>query len=194
MHAEEQFRPPGAGDLGLESWEAKKATHLRLSARAAPHYDAQYAAASFATGQYMRYEEQVLHDAIGQAPLPRRLAGEIGCGTGRESAVLARQFEQVVGLDFCPAMVDQAQRRKLLEHLGNVLFQVHDAESGQLPWTAASVSLVTSAFGMGSFVRDPEALLQEVRRVLMPGGIALFSFYNSQVQNAASLNAWRQPI
>ena len=45
---------------------------------------------------------------------------------------------------------------------------------------ANSVGLVNTGFGMGSFLYSPEKLFREIRRVLVPQGYALFSFYNRQ--------------
>jgi len=55
-----------------------------------------------------------------------------------------------------------------------------DIEKAPLPLGNDAVSFVNTGFGMGSFVQSPETLFREVRRVLQPGGIAIFSFYNSE--------------
>jgi len=164
----------------MDSWSQKKEAHKALSAAAAEKYDELYEAANFATGSYMRYEVDVIKAWVEQSPLPRHLALDLGCGTGRDSAVLARHFEQVFGYDFSTEMIAQAQRRKLSHQLGNTLFEVLDVEANMLPVDGESVSLVNTAFGMGSFIQHPDRLFREIRRVLAPGGIAIFSFYNAE--------------
>jgi ubiquinone/menaquinone biosynthesis C-methylase UbiE/prolyl-tRNA editing enzyme YbaK/EbsC (Cys-tRNA(Pro) deacylase) len=164
----------------MNNWQSKKEAHKALSEVAAAKYDELYESANFATGSYMRYEAEIIKQWVEKSPLPRHLAIDLGCGTGRDTVILSKHFEQVFGYDFSPAMISCAQKRKLSNQLGNILFEVLDVENNMLPVDAASVGLVNTAFGMGSFVQHPDKLFREVRRVLVPGGIAIFSFYNSE--------------
>lgn len=164
--------------MGQDSWMEHKEAHKRLSAAAAEKYDELYENANFATGSYMRYELEVIKQWIDESPSPRHLAIDLGCGTGRDTALLCRHYDQVFSYDFSPEMISVAQRRKLSHQMGNVLFEVLDVESNMFPVDDNCVSLVNTAFGMGSFVQHPDKLFREVRRVLAPGGIAIFSFYN----------------
>lgn len=107
------------------------------------------------------------------------LAVDLGCGTGRDSFFLSKSFDQVFGYDFSSEMVRVATRNKLHKRIGNVLFEVLDVEEELLPLSDNSVCLVNTGFGMGSFLTNPERFFREVRRVLQPKGIAIFSFYNS---------------
>jgi prolyl-tRNA editing enzyme YbaK/EbsC (Cys-tRNA(Pro) deacylase)/ubiquinone/menaquinone biosynthesis C-methylase UbiE len=161
----------------MSKWEERKLEHLALSDAAAEHYDALYENANFATGSYMRYELETIEKVVPQAP-SKNLAIDLGCGTGRDSFVLARHFNQVYGYDFSQEMIKVAERNKLNRGVGNVGFEVLDIEDNPLPLRNGSVSFVNTAFGMGSFVKNPETLFREVRRVLQPRGIAVFSFYN----------------
>lgn len=160
-----------------DKWQEHKDEHRRLSAAAAEHYDELYENANFATGSYMRYELETIKMFIPQAP-SLHLAIDLGCGTGRDSFVLARNFDQVYAYDFSPEMIQVANRNKLSKRAGNILFEVCDVEDGPLPVANESVSFVNTAFGMGSFVRQPELLFREIRRILAPRGVAIFSFYN----------------
>lgn len=160
-------------------WEAAKSEHKALSAAAAPVYDKLYESANFATGSYMRYEVDRIKANINHAP-SRDIALDLGCGTGRDSLVLGESFNQVLGFDFSEAMVDEANKNKINARAGNISFTVKDVETEMITEVREdSVAFVNSGFGMGSFVRSPESLFREVRRVLMPKGIAIFSFYNS---------------
>lgn len=163
----------------MDAWEEGKRQHLLLSEAVADIYDDVYERSNFATGAYMRYEASTVQRAA-QRALDRTIALDLGCGTGRDSFPLARYFTQVYAYDMSPAMIRAANRTKLRRGFGNIAFTVLDVESGPLPHPEASISLVNSAFGMGSFVRQPEVLFREVRRILMPGGVAVFSFYNSR--------------
>lgn len=163
----------------MSDWKKAKAEHLALSAAAAEVYDELYEAANFATGSYMRYELETIGKYVREAP-ELSLAVDLGCGTGRDSFFLARYFDQVFGYDFSPEMIRVATKHKLLKRIGNVLLEVLDVEEALLPLSDNAVSLVNTGFGMGSFIVNPERFFREVRRILRPKGIAIFSFYNSE--------------
>lgn len=159
------------------NWKSNKEEHLKLSAAAAEKYDELYENANFATGSYMRYELETVKRFVNLAP-SRNMALDLGCGTGRDSFYLARHFNQVYGYDFSPEMIFYAEKNKLHKRVGNASFQVLDIEEVELPWANNTIPFINTAFGMGSFVHNLERLYREVKRVLQPGGIAIFSFYN----------------
>ena len=161
-----------------DDWGVGKAEHLRLSEAVAEKYDAVYEDATFATGSYMRFELETIARAGAQAP-SSAIAVDLGCGTGRDAFGLTKHFDQVYGFDFSPEMVRVATRNKLRRRAGNAGFDVLDVETERLPLDDSSAALVNSGFGLGSFLNNLEPVFREVRRVLLPKGIALFSFYNS---------------
>src|SRR5579884_2060889 len=63
--------------------------------------------------------------------------------------------------------------------MGNVRFEDRVVEDGPLPLADGSVAFLNTGFGMASFVKNVDSLFREVRRVLQPKGVAIFSFYNS---------------
>jgi ubiquinone/menaquinone biosynthesis C-methylase UbiE len=162
-----------------QNWEELKQVHLDLSAAAAAEYDEMYAQSNFATGIYMRYEEDLIEETISGIS-DRKQALVLGSGTGRESFELAEKFEKVFGLDFCPEMTRQAQANQAKRQVKNTHFMTLDVENDPLPFPDQSVDFVNSSFGMGSFVLNPAPFFQEIRRVLKPDGRVIFSFYNSQ--------------
>ncbi len=112
------------------------------------------------------------------ADLQRRVAGQlaqlvevetvdrlldIGCGTGRESAALAKRCS-VVALDLSPAMVAHAAAG----HRGP-LWLCGDAEN--LPLADNSVDAIFSSLAL-QWCEHPGAAFAEMRRVLRPGGCA----------------------
>jgi prolyl-tRNA editing enzyme YbaK/EbsC (Cys-tRNA(Pro) deacylase)/ubiquinone/menaquinone biosynthesis C-methylase UbiE len=161
----------------LQDWEDGKRAHLELSELAAAQYDELYEAANFATGSYMQYELDRLQAASRMSP-DRRVALDLGCGTGRHSFELARAFDQVYGYDLSPAMIEVCEQNKYRRGAGNVSFEVADVEEGlrQLPDSFAS--LISCSFGMASFVENIDDLLRTVRRLLVPGGVVACSWYN----------------
>lgn len=177
----------------MDNWEKGKKAHLALSAAAAEHYDEIYEHSNFATGSYMRYELEVIEKYLKESPA-YDLAVDLGCGTGRDSFIIARHFSQVYAYDFSEDMIKVANRNKLTKHAGNILFEARDIEDGPLPLRNESVAFVNTAFGMGSFVKTPETLFREIRRILQPRGIAIFSFYNhNALVNQLSLE-WRPAL
>ncbi|MES2766114.1 MAG: class I SAM-dependent methyltransferase [Bacteroidota bacterium] len=160
-------------------WLQRKIEHLALSAAAAETYDEIYTKSSFATNVYMHYEMEIIEKYVSRAP-SHTLALDLGCGTGRGSILLSTHFSHVYGYDFSPEMVHVANDNKLQNNIDNISFKILDIEDNLLPVPDASVAFVNTAFGMGSFVNNADKLIAEVNRVLLPGGIAIFSFYNSK--------------
>jgi len=171
-----------------ELWDAHKDAHLALSAEAASKYDEIYESSNYATGLYMRYELELIKKNIDLLK-NRNLAIVLGSGTGRECFHISSDFNQVFGYDFAPEMVEKSIQNKNEKQISNTSFHVLDVDTSPLPHETSTVSFINSAFGMGSFVLDPERLFAEVSRVLEPGGRAIFSFYNSKaLVNQVSLN------
>jgi len=108
--------------------------------------------------------------------LVRRQSGpvlELGCGTGRLLAPLARTGIPLVGVDRSAAMLAAARlraRRLLVRHRPRVA----RADIRALPFPDATFDMVIAPYGMlQSLVTDAalEATLAEAVRVLRPGGL-----------------------
>jgi ubiquinone/menaquinone biosynthesis C-methylase UbiE len=107
---------------------------------------------------------------------------DIGVGAGRTVPGLLQISTDYLGVDISQEMVDACRRR-----FPGVAFQLADARA--LTGVAdASVHLVMfSCSGIGMVSHDDRLLiLREVRRVLEPGGVFLFSTHN---QNSADHDA-----
>jgi malonyl-CoA O-methyltransferase len=97
---------------------------------------------------------------------------DLGCGTGVASAELKKKYPraQVIGLDSSRGMLNQLQRRSgLLRPLKAVC-----ADFSELPLAERSVDLVYSNLAF-QWCANPIARFAEIRRILRPGGMLLFS-------------------
>lgn len=106
---------------------------------------------------------------------------DYGCGTGYGPAILGRVARRVDAFDVSPEATSYASA-----HYGadNVSYQTID---GLLPLESASADVVVS-FQVIEHV-DPDPYLEEVRRVIRPGGVALFATPNRDQR----LFPWQKP-
>ncbi|MEV6986606.1 class I SAM-dependent methyltransferase [Sphaerisporangium sp. NPDC051017] len=97
---------------------------------------------------------------------------EIGCGAGQCGRWLAGQGAEVAAFDVSRRQLQHS--RRIDEEFG-VRLPVVQADAGRIPFAGASFDLACSAYGALPFVADAGAVLAEVRRVLRPGGLLVFS-------------------
>ena len=97
---------------------------------------------------------------------------DLCCGTGDLALALARTVRpsgQVTGLDAAAAPLQLAEERRQQEPWLDVEWVQGDASASQLP--SAHFDGVVMAYGLRNLA-DPAAGIQEMRRVLKPGGRA----------------------
>jgi ubiquinone/menaquinone biosynthesis C-methylase UbiE len=99
---------------------------------------------------------------------------DVGCGTGVDLVRFARGGAQATGVDIAPAAIDLARRNFAIQRLDAELL-VADGEA--LPFPDAHFDLVF-AHGVVQYTTNARALVDECRRVLKPGGQAVFQAYN----------------
>jgi ubiquinone/menaquinone biosynthesis C-methylase UbiE len=97
---------------------------------------------------------------------------DVGCGTGRLTARLARELDasRVTGCDFSRGMLRRARRRAGLLPLAQ-------GDAQRLPFADASFDAVVSTEAFHWFP-DPDAALASFHRVLAPRGRLLVAFVN----------------
>jgi malonyl-CoA O-methyltransferase len=106
--------------------------------------------------------------------LTPQVALDLGTGTGAGAETLARAHRRalVLALDNSAGMLHEARRRSgLFRRFARVL-----ADASGLPLRSASVDLVFSSL-MLQWCDDLTPVFTEVRRVLKPGGLFLFSTF-----------------
>ena len=104
---------------------------------------------------------------------------DLACGTGDLAELAAARGARVIGVDFAPAMLRGAARRRVPA----LLVQ---ADAAHLPLPDASASALTCGFALRNFVSLPE-IFDEVARVLAPAG--RFAFLEVDRPRNASLRA-----
>lgn len=170
--------PPELVSQSDDEWyEVLKRNLLELTRAVAPTYDQKYDEAYFATHCYLDFEREQLIRLIQELP-HRHSVVDLGCATGRIALGFASQFEQAIGFDLSPAMIDQATAKLSQMGLTNVTLSVTDIEEG-VPISDGSASLVVMNLGTASDVRAIGEVMVEIRRILRPGGAILLSFYNA---------------
>ena len=116
-------------------------------------------------GRSLRYVLQRMGDLAGMRVL------DLGCGTGDYTVVLARRGAWVTAVDLAPVALEVTRRRAERNGVGGRI------EVARMP--AEALALADGAFdwvvGFGVLHHaQPSALGAEARRVLRPGGRALF--------------------
>jgi SAM-dependent methyltransferase len=99
---------------------------------------------------------------------------EVGCGAGTDLARFARGGAIVTGVDIAPSSISLANQNFEQQGLEGDL-RVGDGE--HLPFADNSFDLVY-AHGVVQYTGNDQALVDECRRVLKPGGSAVFQVYN----------------
>jgi len=95
-------------------------------------------------------------------PGPPLRVVDVGCGEGRLTRDLKRLGHRVVGVDSSPTLIEAARE-------ADPDGQYHLADAAALPLDDASADLVV-AFMSPQDIDDLDGALQEVARVLVPGG------------------------
>jgi ubiquinone/menaquinone biosynthesis C-methylase UbiE len=112
---------------------------------------------------------------------------DAGCGTGVLSLALADRGFDVVGVDHSPEMLAIARRKAADAGLGSRI-RFEEGDATRLPFADGSFAGAT-AQGVLHHVADPYAFLQEMKRVVGPGGF-LFVSEPCREQAPPSKAAW----
>lgn len=90
---------------------------------------------------------------------------DVGCGTGHQMAALAQRGYEVAGVDLSEGMLHHAR-------INNPGAEVHLAGVDQLPFETGSFDYVI-CIEVLRHLRDSTPAVEEISRVLKPGGMAL---------------------
>jgi len=93
------------------------------------------------------------------------IVGDLGCGTGHLTRLLAPFVQRVIGVDASSAMLEQAR-----SHIGDMPnVDLRSGELENLPLENAMLDAAVLALVLHN-VADPAAVLREATRALRPGG------------------------
>ena len=128
---------------------------------------------SSSAGQWDRVRDDLFGDRFHLAALAafaqrHWTVGDLGCGTGQVSTVLAPFVERVIAVDSSAAMLQAAKKR--LQGIDNI--ELRRGELEALPIDDARLDAATLMLVL-HHVPEPARALAEVARVLKPGGRAV---------------------
>jgi ubiquinone/menaquinone biosynthesis C-methylase UbiE len=104
---------------------------------------------------------------------------EVGCGLGTDAVSFARHGALYTGVDLTEASIALARKRFALEGL---TAELRTADAENLPFADASFDLVYS-HGVLHHTPDTQRAINEVHRVLRPGGTAMVMLYHKNSFN-----------
>ncbi len=120
---------------------------------------------------------------------PEAFALDLGCGGGHVSFLLAPLVRKVVAYDLSEAMVAMVRAEAARRALSNLDARQGSAE--RLPCPDATFDIVASRYSTHHW-RDAAAGLHEARRVLKPGGLAVFM--DVVTPGSPLLDTWLQSL
>jgi ubiquinone/menaquinone biosynthesis C-methylase UbiE len=104
---------------------------------------------------------------------------ELGCGTGHWTRFFCEEGFQVTAIDESGAMLEQAR----MKNISNADFLKADAAS--LPFEDQRFSVISSVT-MFEFVENVDRILDEIDRLLKPGGYLIAGWLNALSETAKS--------
>ena len=104
---------------------------------------------------------------------------DLACGTGRLSRAIAQRGEPVIGLDFSPPMAQKTAELGIPTVIGDAF------STPFAPGSFASVVSLRFAFHWANIA----PLLQEMRRLVEPGGSVVFDTYTWSPRSVAPVGA-----
>jgi len=111
---------------------------------------------------------------------------DVGSGTGRVAAVLSERGYEVTGIDFSPAMVDQAKKKH-----PKIDFRVMDVRD--MNFLANTFDYVIFCYNGLDYIGPHTQRLQVLRdlyEIIKPGGFLLYSSHNSACLLTTKKTRW----
>lgn len=158
-------------ERAFDSPDAKLAYNKRLFATIAPRYDLITRLLSY--GQDARWKRRLARIVRDEAAGRRLRVLDLACGTGDVALSLAGAHG-VTGLDLTTAMLRIA-RQRARDSGARAMWLAGDMT--RLPFAPGSFDVVTTSYGLRNVPRL-DAALDEIARVLTPGGLLVSLDFN----------------
>jgi ubiquinone/menaquinone biosynthesis C-methylase UbiE len=104
---------------------------------------------------------------------------DLACGTGRHTIYLASNGFSVYGIDVSRKGIEITKRKAQKYGLKNIKLKVHDMKEIPFPDNFFDAVLCVWSMGHGT-LKVHEKIVQEVRRVLKPGGMIITDFMSTK--------------
>jgi SAM-dependent methyltransferase len=114
---------------------------------------------------------------------------EVACGPGLIARAMAPRVGSVLGLDLTPAMVEKARAEGDAAGVENLSFEVGDATAIDLPDNSLDGAITRFSL---HHIPAPVRVLEEMRRVVRPGGLVVVADHVTDDNGAAA--AWHEQI
>lgn len=161
------------GDFARDAGQLS-AIQSRRASDAARYFDS--VAETWDAVRGLHFSNAAIEDALVEAvgPGPFRQAIDLGTGTGRIAGLLSPLADRVEGVDLSHQMLTVA--RNNLQRQGASNASVRHGDACAMPFEDGSADLIV-LHQLLHFIDQPDRVLQEVRRVLAPGGkLAIVDF------------------
>lgn len=106
---------------------------------------------------------------LAEVPLEKQRILDCCAGTGELALLLARGGHEVIALDNCRAMLENAKQKAFARSLLRFI----EGDAQELPFLNQSFQTVTNAFALRN-IPDLKSTFSEAYRVLAPGGKAVY--------------------
>lgn len=158
-----------------ETWATLQQDELRLARRLSERQGDPRAFFAGAAGQWDKlrgelYGQGFTFNALLSVLPSDYVVADLGCGTAPVAAQLAPHVKRVIAVDNSPAMLQAARKRLENQKLQNVDLRQGDLESLLIDPATCDAALLLLVL---TYVPDPNAVLQEMARILKPGGRAV---------------------
>ncbi len=123
--------------------------------------------------RFEKYREEAVIELL---PKKGEKLLDIACGDGTLLFKLAKHFQKLWGVDISPVRIKRARHKTKKTGLKNIYFKIADIDQG-LPLKDASFDVVT-AVAILEHVFDPYFVVDEIKRILKPGGVFIIEVPN----------------
>ena len=152
--------------------KARKSAVRRYHDRVAPHYDHSYDDA------FWQWHDGLTWDYL-KPHLPtdhRARVADLGCGTGKWAARLARSGFRLTGVDISPRMLEQARRK-----LDPISSTADFVQADLIDLSALDAGSYALAVALGDPIgctSSPPRAMKQIRRILSDDGVLVATFDN----------------